>query len=306
MEIGQQYINPLVSVIIPCCNSERWIADSIASVLNQTYKNLDIIVVDDGSTDGTANIVASFKDKNVSYYFKDNGGASSARNLGIKKAKGTLIAFLDSDDFWHESKIEAQVNAIQRGYDFVYCDYELIDSENRPLVKDFSIDPQSFKLPVSTLLLSKNIVAGGSSVMLKKSIIENIGSFREDIIIGEDWEFWTRIFWNGYKPHFINKRLFSIRKNERSVQHTTSNNRWKKSVETVLRSFFSLPNIKEKEKSIIYHKLFLNSYRFSGSIAEILGYRKQSIYYNPLLLFNFDSNLITAKAFVKKIIKKIN
>lgn len=301
MEINQ-HTNPLVSVIIPCYNSQLWIEDCLLSVYKQTYKNIEVIVVDDGSTDDTAKIISQYQNEKVKYFYKENQGEGSARNFGIKLSKGELIAFLDSDDFWHEDKIELQVNSIKQGYDFVYSDYQLVDSFGKNQAEHVILNPKKFSLPVKTLLLSKNIVAGGSSVMLKKSVIDNVGFFKEGLVIGTDWEFWTRIFWNNYSTYFIDKKLLSIRKNEKSVQYTTSNSKRKTSVETILKSFLSLPNINKQEKAIIYNRLFMVSYLFHSPVSEIFNYRKKSIYYNPFLLFNLKGNLILIKSVIKTVV----
>lgn len=302
MEIKRTPDNPLVTVIIPCFNSELWIADCLKSVYSQTYRELEIILVDDGSTDLTSKIIHKIKKTNTRYYYKSNGGVSSARNVGIEKAKGELIAFLDSDDFWHKRKIEIQVNLIKKGFDFTYSDYDLVDAQNTPLIGHSTINPLRFKHPIKKMLLSENIVAGGSSVLLKRSVLDTIGNFREDVTIGEDWELWTRVLWQDFKPYFINKKLTSIRRNAGSAQLTTDNKIWKKSIETVLISFLELPNISKKEKSIVFRRLFLNSYRFDASFYEGVKYRFKSCYYSPLLMFNLTDNKTILKFVLKKLL----
>ena len=119
----------LVSIIMPSYNTEKYIADSIESVLNQTYKNWELIIVDDCSTDGTDEIVRRFKDKRIKYIKnKRNYGAAVSRNKALKVAKGKWIAFLDSDDLWNRRKLELQVGfMISNDYLFSYTNYEEID-----------------------------------------------------------------------------------------------------------------------------------------------------------------------------------
>src|SRR5690625_3067146 len=101
---------PLVSVVIPAYNCEKWITKTIESVNKQSYKNIEIIIVNDGSTDKTKQILETFKDQqNLNVYHIENSGPAKARNLGVSKSSGKLIAFLDSDDLWHKTKIEKQV-----------------------------------------------------------------------------------------------------------------------------------------------------------------------------------------------------
>src|SRR6202012_5009940 len=100
----------LVSVIIPCYNSEKYLKDCLNSVICQTYANIEILVIDDGSFDDTSKIVGSFADDRIKYFYKENGGHCSARNYGIRQSNDAFIAFLDSDDLWENRKIEKQMN----------------------------------------------------------------------------------------------------------------------------------------------------------------------------------------------------
>jgi glycosyltransferase involved in cell wall biosynthesis len=112
---------PLVSVIIPAFNRECYLAQAIESVLAQTYRPIEIIVVDDGSVDETANVAKSFSDK-VRYFYQPNSGCGAARNTGVMKARGSFLAFLDSDDLWVEEKLFRQMEVLQSdtGLDMVF------------------------------------------------------------------------------------------------------------------------------------------------------------------------------------------
>jgi glycosyltransferase involved in cell wall biosynthesis len=116
-----------VSVIIPAYNSSRWIAQTISSVQKQTYSNLEIIVVNDGSTDHTVQIVKTINDPRLSIYCQAHIGVSAARNVGIEHATGEFIAFLDADDLWREDMIENHVAALQdnpwAGVAYCWCSF---------------------------------------------------------------------------------------------------------------------------------------------------------------------------------------
>jgi len=114
---------PKVSVIIPAYNSDTYLNDAMTSVLKQTYCDFELIVVDDGSQDSTADVVKKCKDKRVKYFYKTNGGASSARNTGIAKAQGDYIAFLDADDLWPENYLDVMYSAMKKNSEFgvAYC-----------------------------------------------------------------------------------------------------------------------------------------------------------------------------------------
>ena len=125
----------LVSIIMPTYNCGRFIAESINSVLAQTYTNWELLIVDDCSVDNTAEVVAAFKDPRIHYQCNEhNSGAAVTRNTALRIAKGKYIAFLDSDDLWLPEKLEKQITFMQQnGYAFSYHDYTEIDEESKPL-----------------------------------------------------------------------------------------------------------------------------------------------------------------------------
>lgn len=128
-------IDGLVSIIMPSWNTGRFIAESIESVLAQTYKNWELLIVDDCSTDNTDKVVASFKDTRIKYFKNEkNSGAALTRNRAMREAQGEWIAFLDSDDLWAPNKLEKQLGFMNdNGYVFSYHDFVKIDEESKPL-----------------------------------------------------------------------------------------------------------------------------------------------------------------------------
>ena len=109
---------PKCTVIIPTYNAAEWLKESIDSVLRQTFRDYELIVVDDGSTDNTSSVVNAFGDKRIRYFYKPNGGVASARHMGIDMATGEYIAFLDSDDLWPESYLQSMVSALEKATDY--------------------------------------------------------------------------------------------------------------------------------------------------------------------------------------------
>lgn len=128
-------IDGLVSVIMPSWNTSNFIAESIQSVIDQTYENWELIIVDDCSTDNTDEVVAKFTDKRIRYFKNEkNSGAALSRNRALRKARGEWIAFLDSDDLWNTDKLEHQINFMnEHGYTLSYTEYEKIDEESNSL-----------------------------------------------------------------------------------------------------------------------------------------------------------------------------
>lgn len=113
MKAASSYnLQPLVSIILPVYNGQKYLSESIESVLNQTYKNFELIIIDDGSTDRSAEIIKSYESNKIHYIFSVNGGTASARNLGIRSANGSMLAFLDQDDLWIYSKLQKQVQEL--------------------------------------------------------------------------------------------------------------------------------------------------------------------------------------------------
>ena len=128
-------MNDLVSIIMPSYNTEKFIVDTINSVLNQTYKNWELIIVDDCSTDDTINIIKQFNDGRIKFFQNDkNSGAAISRNKALTEAKGKWIAFLDSDDLWYPEKLEKQIKFMKENdYHFSYTNYEEIDEKSNSL-----------------------------------------------------------------------------------------------------------------------------------------------------------------------------
>lgn len=193
----------LVSIIMPAYNAEKYIAESIQSVLDQTYRNWELIVVDDGSTDETAQIAQSFsaQDARVKYIFQQNKKLAGARNTGIVNSNGELIAFLDSDDLWLKEKLEAQVKAMdEMDCDTVFSDAFYFHGDD---TSDESMLFSSFygravgRLDGSAMirLLLKGNVIPVLSVLTRKSILDEVGRFDENPAFRgcEDYDLWFRL-----------------------------------------------------------------------------------------------------------------
>lgn len=179
---------PLVSIIIPAYNASRYIREALESALRQTQKNVEIIVVDDGSTDNTIEYIQSYGDR-VRLIEQSNKGAASARNLGAKEARGLWLAFLDADDVWAPEKLERQISGIG-GRNWSYTDMEFIGGVN-----DGLRDSQFTKKHEAQVL--KELVQGNfistSTVLIKRETFEESGGFDESLRSIQDWELWTRV-----------------------------------------------------------------------------------------------------------------
>lgn len=178
---------PLVSVVIPAFNAERFVGEALESVLRQTYSTIETIVVDDGSTDGTSDVVSGYGDQ-VRLVRQSNGGVSSARNHGIASARGELIAFLDADDLWLPQKVAAQVDRMVRRSElaYVYTGYRIVDSNLRPQSEVVFVHPSSAMR--NTLLLEPPVVWVSSTCLFPARLLRALGGFDEKLSTSADTE----------------------------------------------------------------------------------------------------------------------
>ena len=196
------YEEELVSVVIPVYNREKLIERSVKSILNQTYKNLEMIVVDDASTDRIEMVVQEIKDTRIRYIrLEENGGAGRARNAGVKAARGKYIAFNDSDDEWLPTKLEKQMKLMRQSESenvgCVYCMmtryFQEIPSSREPeRVPDMEHVGEN---AIGDLFhfMQRCIFVSTQMLLLKKKVIEEAGYFNEDLKNLEDWEFLLRV-----------------------------------------------------------------------------------------------------------------
>jgi glycosyltransferase involved in cell wall biosynthesis len=185
--------DPLVSVIIPTHNRARLVARAIESVLNQTYKHLEIIVVDDASTDNTKEVIAGYDDPRISYLLNErNIKAPASRNRGIKIAKGQYISFLDDDDELLPQKIEKQVSKFleaKKNVGVVYCGYCFVTADSGDTLN--ATYPKYKGNVYSEMLLS--CLMASHTLLIKKESFEMAGLFDEDLPSCQDWDMWIRL-----------------------------------------------------------------------------------------------------------------
>lgn len=181
----------IISVIIPTFNRADKVVRAISSVLDQTFTDFEIIVVDDGSTDGTKGAVARFDDRITYIEHSLNLGVSAARNTGIRKSTGEFIAFLDSDDWWLPEKLQVQMGFFDSHTQAVALQTEEIWIRNgrrvNPKIKHLKPSGNIFEPSIKLCLISP------SAVMIKRSLLEEVGLFDENLPACEDYDLWLRI-----------------------------------------------------------------------------------------------------------------
>ena len=201
-----------VSIIIPMYNSAKHIEKCINSVINQTYTNIEIIVVDDNSSDNSAGIIESKYDNRIKIIkLNNNVGAASARNIGIDASTGDLICFLDSDDYWVLDKLEKQVNFIEKNnYVFIYSDYAYLKNEK---VNHIAHVPKSITYKKAL----KNTTIFTSTVMFNMEYLSKADIHMPNVKKGQDTATWWQVLKKGYTAYAINEVLAYYRVGEKSL-----------------------------------------------------------------------------------------
>ncbi len=183
---------PAVSVVIPAYNAERWIRTAVDSVLAQSFRDFELTVVDDGSSDDTPHLVAAYGER-VRHVRQANQGVSRARNRGFAESRATWVAFLDADDAWHPEKLARQMAALLStpGCRAVYSAVIETDAELHDVVEKRSSDSA---ISTEALLLRGNLVTGSaSSVMCERRLLLEVGGFDESLSLCADWDLWVRL-----------------------------------------------------------------------------------------------------------------
>ena len=260
-----------VSIIIAVFNEEKYISRCLESLAKQSYKDFEIIVIDDGSTDNTKKIVDSFCDDKIKYVYRENsGGASQPKNTGIKTAKGEYIAILDDDDEWLPEKLEKQIAFLKKHpeIDVIGCDY-FIKKE----LSSFSLNKgteflQEYKIPEYKDLFKRMLVTDdmgpGSIMVYRKEVFEKVGLFDDNLKSGQDKEMRIRLAEKGCRFGFVREPLV--------VYNTGHNNISSKGLDIKTR---------EKDWEYIFNKyrkyyqadknLFSNKLRYDGTRYMLLG-----------------------------------
>ena len=287
---------PLVSIIMNCYNGETYLADAIKSILSQTYKNYEVIFWNNRTQDNSSFIYKSFKDKRLKYYYaKKHTSLYRARNLAIKKAKGKLIAFLDTDDIWLKDKLSSQIEKFKnKKVNLVYSNYYILNQ-----VTGLKKIAYKNKLPKGVIYeeLLKNYFLGIGTVLIKKDIlIKRKNFFNERFNIIGDFDNFIRISKNNYfscvnRPlsiYRIHKKSFS---NKNYKMHVDELKFWVKTNYSLNKNLLFF--VKQK---ILYMEIILNllnkKYILSlKMIQKIHSVRKKV----KLLIFLIIPNLIFKK-----------
>lgn len=245
----------MISVIIPTYNREKTITDSIRSVLTQTYSNIELIVVDDGSTDATESVVKSIHDERLFYYKQKNQGACVARNFGISLAHGEYIAFQDSDDLWMPNKLKRQYSYIvKKEADLVYCGMNRIIKGKKIYIPE----KQSPKDKVTLEMLLFHNRISTQTILAKRKVFNNT-KFDPSFRRLQDWDFVLQVAIAGYNIAYLPEALVSSEVKEDSIT-------------TKISSETAYLHLIEK-----YNKEYSLNKRALANIYSIIAYRYKKV-----------------------------
>ncbi len=300
-----------ISVVIPVFNKGFILSETLNSVLQQTFTNYEIIIINDGSTDNSIEVLSDFNDSRIQIFSQENKGAAAARNLGIKKSKGELIAFLDADDYWFPNHLE-EISKLY--YDFpncgMYCSLYKIKTTHKHFQKTSFRGIQSgFRGIVNNYFYSNKPfrISWTSSLAITKDILEKFNGFNENITNGQDVELWTRI---GLKhPIALSDKTTAI------YNFNTISSLTKQNINSM--NLMSFKEFEEEEKNNKYLKEFLDLHRFfyaiqfktSGNLEKANSYYKgintKNIGLTNQILFYLPSYILKLLYFIKRKLKRI-
>jgi glycosyltransferase involved in cell wall biosynthesis len=280
-----------ISLIIPAYNYGRYIGESIESALGQSLAPTEIIVVDDGSTDNTAKVVAGF-DGRVQYIRQENAGVSAARNRGVAESAGELLAFLDADDNWGPEKLrrQAELFAADGAVGLVHCGMREFDSETG---ETLGLRTEGMEgLVADELLLWERpaVNVSGSSIMVSRKAFEEAGRFDTRITCGEDWDLCYRIA-RRYKVGFVPEPLVNYRIHSAAAHHNVS------AMEQGMGIFYDKAFAEAAAEVLAlrdramgnYHRVLAGSYFQAGEYGRFLSHSAKSIVRRPANLGYFLS-----------------
>lgn len=278
-------INPLVSVIIPVYNRAELILETINSVLNQTYQDFEIIIIDDGSVDNTKQVIESIKDSRIKYIYQENAGTSAARNNGTKNAKGEWIAPLDSDDIWLPEKLEKQINFLKNNPDIDICN-TWVEAFSKNTTKKWTNINDSES--IATGLLFDSTLFHSASLIRKELFDKYNINYNVNYKSSLDYDLWVKFAQVSAKFYVIPEILVRYRIHENQISTNQKNDQIKNAAKiriTLLNKLGITPTDEEIElhESIGYLKP-QNNFNFYKKVnnwfKKIINANKKSKIYS--------------------------
>jgi glycosyltransferase involved in cell wall biosynthesis len=308
--------NPLISVIITTYNRENLVLRALKSVLNQTFKYFEVLLVDDGSTDNTHQAIKEIQkeDKRVVYIYQENKGWPSALNTGLSNTQGRYIAFLDSDDEWLPEKLEKQISFLEnnKSFDGVTCYGNIILDDKEKIKLGVLKQSDDYNNQLKKLI-NGDFRSIPSSLLLKKEIFEKVGYYDEFLKLSTDADMMIRIFKAGFKIGVIKEVLFNYYIHKQNLTEITAEAKIKSINQRINETVYILN--KHKEIYDQYSKAKSLMLRYLSTFYKLINDEQKSFYYakeafktNKRLrnIFHFILLLLPYKFFLKLYDFKVN
>ena len=272
-----------VSVIIPAFNKYNFTRKTITSIINQTYKEIEIILIDDGSNDDTCKLKHEFKNS-IKYYYTENRGVSAARNIGIQKSTGKYLAFIDCDDIFEPKKIETSIGILKvnPSYDFVYTDVYLINEKDVKIKTKFKPNNHPGSGNIGKRILLSDFTITNSTLLAKKECFDIIGGFDEKIFIAADRDVLVRLAFK-FKAFYISQPLTGYRVGSGNIFKDLDNT-LKEFLYLLDKNMKDLPNLSIGFKNQCYSNVY---YNFAKKYAKKNNMRLAKKYFLKSLKLSF-------------------
>lgn len=284
----------LVSVVIPNYNYGRYISEAIESVLAQTYPHFEIIVVNNGSTDDSLEILQEYRDR-ITLINQENRGQSEARNSGLRVAAGELIAFLDADDVWSPKKLESQISLISEKSQLIYCGIRMFESQSGAIIENFWPKYRGSCKELFVLNPGSAIVIGGeSTVLITRDLLNKVGGFDPNFSTSGGWDFYRRCsLYTNFD--FVDEILVNYRRHGSNASQSTQIN-----IHDIRKSYlkllFELTDVVGKKKflktyiimEVRFLKTLLRKFSFKALLVSVL--------YFPFRIISFSLTLFRGES----------
>ena len=276
---------PKVSIIIPAYNQEQFVTQAVDSALAQTYPNVEVIVIDDGSTDGTRDVLANYG-KKIKYIHQQNKGLAGARNTGILAAQGDYLLFLDSDDIIPPSKLELQVPLLETQPEFglVYSAWQCVNEDCTQVLLEYRMNKQGNLLRD---LLRRTFFCIPAAAIIRRECLERVGLFDESLRAAEDTDMWIRLAYAGYAFGYIDEILLLYRIHGASLSAKVSHQVQYEFAR--LDKFFANPDLPSDVKALeaeayaVLHYDAAGGYYQVGEIEQGQAHLRQAIEICPAI-----------------------
>jgi len=206
---------PKVTVMIPTYNYGRFVGEAIQSVLDQTFQDWELIVIDDGSTDDTAAVMRAFDDRRIRYVYQENQGNPAARNTGLRLANGEYFACLDADDVWFPDKLRkqvAQLDSLPPTVGLVYGNVDLFSDEDGSIIQRFlEVQTPPRGQVFRKLLDNEGYFIHDTAALIRREVFDRVGPYDESLLRFQDWEMWVRIA-RVYEVETLDEPLARVRR----------------------------------------------------------------------------------------------